>query len=93
VAIPNKLRRRREAAAYIREKHGVPCTVNHLAKLAVAGEGPAFRYYNRYPVYEDLDLDAFVESRLSKKMHSTAGLPPRDGAKRRGRPRRELQPA
>lgn len=97
MAIPDnetrKLRRRSGAAAYIREKHGLPCTVNYLAKLAVAGEGPEFRYYNRFPVYEDPDLDAFVESRLSKKVHSTAGLPPRDGA-RRGRPRKaELQPA
>lgn len=90
----NPLRRRREAAAYIREKHGLPCTVNYLAKMAVAGEGPAFRYYNRYPVYEDPDLDAFVESRLSQKMHSTSARAPCDN--RRGRPRKAiaaLQPA
>jgi hypothetical protein len=96
IQIQGPRRRRRAAAAYLREKHGVPCTENFLAKLAVAGEGPAFRYYGRYPIYEDPDLDAYVASRLSAKVHSTSGLPPRDGVHRGRRPRKgaaELQPA
>jgi hypothetical protein len=87
--------KRRRAAAYLRETYGVPCSVNYLAKLAVSGEGPPFRYYGRYPMYDEPDLDAYVQSKMSPKVHSTSGLPPRDGA-RPGRPRKAgaaLQPA
>jgi hypothetical protein len=79
-------RRRKDAAAYMR-KLGVPCTEGFLAKMAVKGEGPTFKYYGRFPLYEDSDLDAFVKSRLTGKVHSTSGLPPRDGVQR-GRPRK-----
>jgi len=88
-------RRRRAAAAYVRDKYGVPCSENLLAKEAVAGTGPRFSYYGRYPIYEDPDLDAYVQAKMSPKVHSTAALPPRDGV-RRGRPRKAgaaLQPA
>jgi hypothetical protein len=81
-------KRRRAAAAYVRETYGVPCSVNYLAKLAVSGEGPPFRYYGRYPIYDELDLDAYVQSKMSAKTHSTSGRPPRDGV-HRGRPRNE----
>jgi hypothetical protein len=38
-----KLRNRKDAAAYIREKYARPCTVGLLNKLAVKGTGPEFR--------------------------------------------------
>lgn len=84
-------RRRKDAAAYLRNVKGVPCTQGWLAKLAVTGDGPPFRYYGRFPIYDNSDLDAFVESRMSKKVHSTSGLGPRDGA-HRGRPRSKPEP-
>jgi hypothetical protein len=80
-------RRRKDAARYVRETYGVPCTEGHLAKLAVKGGGPPYEYYGRFPVYTDVDLDLWVESRMSEKVHSTAALPPRDGVQR-GRPRK-----
>ena len=79
--------RRRQAAQYLREQHGVPASENGLAKAAVRGDGPPFSYYNRYPLYWPDDLDTHVESKMSPKVHSTSGLPPRDGV-RRGRPRK-----
>ena len=84
--------RRVPAAAYIREKSGAPCSAGTLAKAAVKGGGPVYRYYGKYPIYDPDDLDVYIASRMSVKVHSTAGLPPRDDAKRRGRPR-ALQPA
>jgi len=88
-------RRRPAAAAYIAEKTGGRCSTSHLAKLAVKGTGPAYRYYNRYPIYDEADLDAYIESRTSAKVHSTSGLGPRD-YRPSGRPRkaaRALEPA
>ena len=84
---PQRLGYRRKAAAeYLRETYGVSCSEGWLAKLAVSGNGPPFRRYARYPLYDRADLDAWVQSRMSEKVHSTAGLPPR--ANRGGRPRR-----
>jgi hypothetical protein len=67
-------RRRKDAARYVRETYGVPCTEEYLAKLAVKGGGPLFEYWGRFPMYDDPDLDLWVESRRSKKVHSTSGL-------------------
>ena len=44
--------RRDQAAAYIREKHGIPCSPRTLAKKACIGGGPPFRKANRVPLYE-----------------------------------------
>jgi hypothetical protein len=85
---PTRRRRRhKDAARYVRETYGVPCTEEYLAKLAVKGGGPLFEYWGRFPMYDDPDLDLWVESRRSKKVHSTSGLGPRDRI-RRGRPRK-----
>jgi hypothetical protein len=54
-AIP-RYRRRADAARYIRETWGLPCSSSWLAKLAVVGGGPIFRKAGRFPIYTDVDL-------------------------------------
>ncbi len=85
------LMRRDKAAVYLREDRGLPYSKNRLAKDAVNGSGPLFRYCGKIPLYDPDDLDAFVSERLSAKVHSTAGAPLRDGG-RRGRPRKIAAP-
>jgi hypothetical protein len=67
---------RKEAAQYLKSKHGIRASTATLAKLACIGGGPAFRREGRFPVYEAVDLDEWAEKRLSKKVHSTSELPP-----------------
>jgi len=55
-----RYRRRAEAARYIRETWGLPCSSSWLAKLAVVGGGPIFRKAGRFPIYTDADLDQTV---------------------------------
>jgi len=69
--IKRKLRRN-EAAAYVRETSGIPCSPNWLAKLAVVGGGPIFRKAGRYPLYDPDDLDDWIESRISGPRRSTS---------------------
>jgi hypothetical protein len=66
--------RRNEAAQYISDKHGQPCSPKTLAKLAVTGGGPAYRKAGRVPLYDPADLDQWAESRLSDLVHSTSEL-------------------
>ena len=63
-------RTRKEATAYIRGK-GIPCGSTRLAKLAVDGSGPQFRYVGKYPLYTEQDLDEWIEARLSAPARST----------------------
>ena len=64
--------RRREAAVYVQTVHGIPCTPQWLAKLAVLGGGPLFRYSGRLPLYEPAMLDAWVKERVGPPVRSTA---------------------
>lgn len=66
--------RRKDAAAYIRESFGFPCSPAWLAKLAVVGGGPCFRKAGRYPLYSQEDLDEWAESRLGPRVASTSEL-------------------
>jgi len=66
--------RRKEAAAYIQNTHGVPCSPNTLAKLASVGGGPAFRKASRFPLYSRSDLDAWVQGKMSALVRSTSEL-------------------
>lgn len=68
-----KFLRRREASAYLESRYGAPCSVQHLAKLAVHGGGPTFRKFGRYPVYDVADLDAWAERRMTGPIDSTSG--------------------
>ena len=65
-------RRRTAAAQYLEDQTGAPCSPNYLAKHAVIGGGPVFRKFGRIPLYDDEDLDAWAESRLSPPMRSTS---------------------
>lgn len=69
-----RYRRRADAAAYVREKYGLPCSPAWLAKLAVVGGGPTFQNAGRTPLYTDDNLDAWAESRLSPPMRSTSDI-------------------
>jgi len=60
---------RAEAAKYIKDTYGIPCSAATLAKWAcVAGcDGPAYRKFNkRYTIYERADLDEWAARRLGK---------------------------
>jgi hypothetical protein len=66
--------RRNEASEHIKINYGFPCTTQTLAKLAVVGGGPAFRKIGRIPVYLPSDLDTWITSRMSSRVHSTSEL-------------------
>ena len=65
--------RRREAAAYIRER-GVPCSPLTLAKWASIGGGPPFYKASRTPLYAPGDLDRWIAHRLGPLRASTSAL-------------------
>ena len=56
--------RRAEAAKYVANRYGFPCSRQWLAKLAVIGGGPTFRKAGRYPIYEPGELDQWAQSRI-----------------------------
>jgi hypothetical protein len=66
--------RRTEAADYIREQHGLPCSPRTLAKLACIGGGPAFRKGGRFPLYNMADLDEWASSKFGPLVRSTSEL-------------------
>ena len=69
-----RYRRRTDAAQYIRDVWGQPCSSAWLAKLAVVGGGPVFRKAGRTPLYTDCDLDEWAEARLSPPHRSTSDI-------------------
>jgi hypothetical protein len=71
--LPTDLMSRKDAAAYVRQRWGRPCTSPMLAKAAVRGDGPAFRKIGtRWVVYAKADLDRWVLSAMSEPVYSTA---------------------
>ena len=68
--------RRSEAAIYITERYGFPCSRQWLAKLAVIGGGPVFRKAGRYPVYEPSELDRWAKARIGPPQRSTSEIDP-----------------
>ena len=68
---PQTYLRRRQAAAYLRDK-GARCSEKYLAKLACIGGGPVYRLYGRTPLYTAEDLDAYFRDRISGPMRSTS---------------------
>jgi len=74
----NRFLRRAEAATYVTERYGFPCSRQWLAKLAVVGGGPVFRKAGRYPIYRPVDLDRWAQARIGPEQHSTSGLAARD---------------
>ncbi len=67
-----RYRRRAEAARYVRETWGLPCSPSWLAKLAVVGGGPIYRKAGRFPIYADADLDSWAQGRISGPRCSTS---------------------
>jgi hypothetical protein len=53
---------RSDAARYVRESWGLPCSPRWLAKLAVVGGGPVFRKAGKTPLYAPADLDNWAQS-------------------------------
>ena len=45
-----------------------------LAKMAVTGEGPAYRSFGSRVVYDPADLDAWIDARLTKVRRSTSEI-------------------
>jgi|HubBroStandDraft_2_1064218.scaffolds.fasta_scaffold782920_1 hypothetical protein len=64
--------RRREAAAYIREKYKVPCAEATLTTKACRGGGPRFSMFGRVPIYAEEDLDTWVEAELGEPVRNTS---------------------
>lgn len=55
----DRLLRRSEAAKYITDKYGIPCSPKTLAKLAcISSDGPPFRLAGRFPLYPVSGLSA-----------------------------------
>ena len=71
--------RRTEAARYVTETYGFPCSPKTLAKLAcVSSEGPPFRRVGRIPLYAVSDLDAWAERKIGPLVRSTSEARSRD---------------
>lgn len=70
----SKYLRRADAAAYIRDTWGLPCSARWLAKLAVVGGGPIYRKAGRTPLYTARDLDQWAERRIGARRFSTSVL-------------------
>jgi hypothetical protein len=64
--------RRADAAAYVTDRYGFPCSRQWLAKLAVIGRGPVFRKAGRYPIYQPADLDRWAQARIGPAQRSTS---------------------
>jgi hypothetical protein len=72
-ANPGRLLRRTEAAEYVTETYGIPCSPKTLAKLAcVSSDGPPFRLAGRFPLYPISGLDAWARSKIGPLVHSTS---------------------
>ena len=73
-----RLLRRSDAAKYVTETYGFPCSPKTLAKLAcVSSEGPPFRRAGRIPLYAVTDLDAWARNKLGPLVRSTSEACPR----------------
>ena len=64
--------RRKDAALYIENRWGQPCSPKWLAKLAVIGGGPVYRKAGRYPVYPPDGLDYWAEKRMGSPRFNTS---------------------
>jgi hypothetical protein len=68
-----RLLRRTEAAQYVTNKFGIPCSPKTLAKLAcVSSDGPPFRLAGRFPLYSTDSLDAWAQGKIGPLVRSTS---------------------
>ena len=71
--LTDRLLRRSEAAKYITETYGMPCSPKTLAKLAcISSDGPPFRLAGRFPLYPISGLDAWAQSKIGPLVRSTS---------------------
>ena len=76
VTPPQRLLRRTEAAIYVTDTYGIPCSPKTLAKLAcVSSEGPPFRKAGPYPLYPTEGLDAWARRKIGPLVRSTSEAP------------------
>jgi hypothetical protein len=69
----DRLLRRNEAAKYITDTFGFPCSPRTLAKLAcVSSRGPPFRLAGRIPLYPTSGLDAWALAKIGPLVRSTS---------------------
>jgi hypothetical protein len=58
--IPIQYLSRNKASLYLLDRHGLKRSAKYLAKLASAGNGPAFHKAGRDALYSPTDLDAWA---------------------------------
>jgi hypothetical protein len=67
------LLRRADAAKYVEETYGFPCSPKTLAKLAcISSDGPPFRMAGRIPLYPKGGLDTWAQVKIGPLVRSTA---------------------
>jgi hypothetical protein len=68
-----RLLRRTEAAKYVTDTYGIPCSPKTLAKIAcVSSDGPPFRLAGRFPLYPTSGLDAWAREKMGPLVRSTS---------------------
>ncbi len=68
---PERYLSRDEASGYLRLR-GFRVAKQTLAKYAVTGGGPAYRNFGSRVVYDPVDLDVWIEQRLTMPRRSTS---------------------
>jgi hypothetical protein len=69
----DRLLRRTEAAKYVTDTFGLPCSPKTLAKLAcVSSEGPPFRLAGRTPLYPIFGLNNWAQSKIGPLVRCTS---------------------
>jgi hypothetical protein len=70
-----RLLRRTEAAKYVTDTYGFPCSPKTLAKLAcVSTCGPPFHKAGPFPLYPIDGLDEWAAGKIGPRVRSTAEL-------------------
>ena len=64
--------RRVQAAKYVEDTYGIPCSPKTLAKYACIGGGPPFRLAGRFPLYPISGLDEWAKSKIGPLVRSTS---------------------
>jgi hypothetical protein len=73
VAKLDRLLRRTEAAKYVTDTFGLPCSPKTLAKLAcVSSEGPPFHLAGRTPLYPTSGLENWAKNKIGPLVRSTS---------------------
>jgi hypothetical protein len=68
-----RLFRRVDAAKYVTDTYGLPCSPKTLAKLAcISSTGPPFRLAGRFPLYPTSGLDAWALAKIGPLVRSTS---------------------